>query len=382
MPQITSNFILRSKLPNFERDSFANGTAMANVNSSHMDEGHISYNEADRKHYVFHSTDENGDDLNLGARWVPLSTVLANEIESITSIQDVWVVGANQETYKTLTDSLAKDIVGHGKLVYNADEAQLYVNVYDKAATIQQHDYLEGKTGWFRPVCDSNLYIDEKLKDYGYVSKTTTETGGTQYDSLVDSFLTKDTFGDFWNNKYRNQYIQVSNFSDHANNWILGTPVAFKKDIPMIISQQTELKIGSNKVVTEDVLQQKIEELNSGMFDDKYVSNSATILGSDIYDALNAENITTLQDYLTNNFLTRSDFDNKLVLTEDNLNGYLKDQLDSTEEDNLVTTFSTYMSNYLNREDCTLITTINLDDQAKIKELEARIAALEAQLQA
>lgn len=383
MPQITSNFILRSKLPNFERDSFANGTAMDNVNSSHMDEGHISYNEEDRKHYVFHSIDGNGNDLDLDERWTPLSTILANEINSITSIQDIWVVGEGKGAgLEGLSDNLAIGTVGLGKLVFDADTAQLYVNVYDPSKTNQPHDYLEGKTGWFRPVCDSNLYIDEKLKDYGYVSKTTTETGKTQYASLVSSFLTKDTFGDFWDTNYSSLYVGTSEFATYANSWVVGTPVVLKSNIQDVISEQDELRIGSNKVVTEDVLQQKINDLSNGSLGNKYVSNSSTILGSDIYDALNAENITTLQDYLTTYFITRSDFNSKSVLTESNLNGYLKSQLESTEEDNLVTTFSTYMSNYLNREDCTLITTINLDDQDKIKKLEARIEALEKKIQA
>lgn len=55
MPQIKSNFILKSKSPNFERDSFETKFAMKDVDSGHMDEGHISYCLEDGKHYVFNS---------------------------------------------------------------------------------------------------------------------------------------------------------------------------------------------------------------------------------------------------------------------------------------------------------------------------------------
>lgn len=53
MPQIKSGFTLKSKSPNFERDSFETKFEMKNVEVGHMDEGHISYCKEDGKHYVF-----------------------------------------------------------------------------------------------------------------------------------------------------------------------------------------------------------------------------------------------------------------------------------------------------------------------------------------
>ena len=64
MPQITSNFIFRSKLPNFERDSFDTMQAMRDVDPSWIDEGHISYCKADGIHYKF--SQESGWDTNTG----------------------------------------------------------------------------------------------------------------------------------------------------------------------------------------------------------------------------------------------------------------------------------------------------------------------------
>ena len=56
MPQISSNFILRSKLPNFERDSFKTKEEMEVVPSAWIDEGHISYCEQDGQLYIFNTT--------------------------------------------------------------------------------------------------------------------------------------------------------------------------------------------------------------------------------------------------------------------------------------------------------------------------------------
>ena len=57
MPQITSNFIFRSKSPNFERDSFKTWQEMVDVPSSYIDEGHISFCEERGLHYIFKSFD-------------------------------------------------------------------------------------------------------------------------------------------------------------------------------------------------------------------------------------------------------------------------------------------------------------------------------------
>jgi hypothetical protein len=58
MPQIKSNFTLKSKSPNFERDTFNNRAEMREVNPGHMDDGHISYCKADGVYYVFNPTGE------------------------------------------------------------------------------------------------------------------------------------------------------------------------------------------------------------------------------------------------------------------------------------------------------------------------------------
>jgi hypothetical protein len=53
MPQIKANFVLNSKMPNFSRDSFKRLEDMRIVNTDHIDDGHISYCEETKKHYIF-----------------------------------------------------------------------------------------------------------------------------------------------------------------------------------------------------------------------------------------------------------------------------------------------------------------------------------------
>lgn len=53
MPKIKSSFSLKSKAPNFERDSFLTKKAMREISPGYVDEGHISYCLETGKHYKF-----------------------------------------------------------------------------------------------------------------------------------------------------------------------------------------------------------------------------------------------------------------------------------------------------------------------------------------
>ena len=66
--KITDNFEYTGRKPNFDRDQFTSIAAMADCNV--CDEGHISYNTADGKHYVYKSTN---DDSTYG-KWSQLNT--------------------------------------------------------------------------------------------------------------------------------------------------------------------------------------------------------------------------------------------------------------------------------------------------------------------
>ena len=86
MPQITSNFIFRSKAPNFERDSFDTLQAMRDVNPDWIDEGHISYCKENGTHYKFNSS--NTFDSSTGY-WRVLQEDLGNFTEGYVKQEDL-----------------------------------------------------------------------------------------------------------------------------------------------------------------------------------------------------------------------------------------------------------------------------------------------------
>ena len=182
MPQISSNFILRSKLPNFERDSFKSLEEMYTVQSSWMDEGHISYCQETGKHYIFRS--ENNT-LTGADRWtqldVPITIQPDQSIISVSKLSD-------------LIDELAKSLKT-GSMVYVIEDNAFFYNVYDQSKDIQTVDYLEGYSGWFKPLLESfdltayttKEYIEEQgfLKEHQNISHLATKES-------LDSYTTKE----------------------------------------------------------------------------------------------------------------------------------------------------------------------------------------------
>ena len=53
MPQLTSNFIFKSKQPNFERDSIKTLEGLRTAKPAHYDVGHIVYCQEDGNHYKY-----------------------------------------------------------------------------------------------------------------------------------------------------------------------------------------------------------------------------------------------------------------------------------------------------------------------------------------
>lgn len=175
MPQISSNFILRSKLPNFERDSFATKADMEAIKSDWMDEGHISFCREDGKYYAFRSWGAGGELQGLD-RWTEL---LSLAIPIFNKIEDL------------LTENAAQTL-GLGRIVYVKGEDKFYYNIYEDNLKNQEGVYLEGSTGWFRPLINEGLskediesLIDEK------VSNIKIDGGLSQEDveNIVDSKL-------------------------------------------------------------------------------------------------------------------------------------------------------------------------------------------------
>lgn len=195
MPQISSNFILRSKSPNFERDCFATLNEMRSVNSAWMDEGHISYCKQDGKHYIFNSNDGT---LSGADRW----TELKLEITDLTQYIDSNVV-YKVEDISDLTHTLAGSL-SLGRIVYVKSNHSLYYNTYDNTIPAGEHqtsECLEDSTNWFYPLSvDLSDYVtkvdfeDEdsevllKLDDR-YVKKSNSEDSeeGTDLGEVMDN---------------------------------------------------------------------------------------------------------------------------------------------------------------------------------------------------
>lgn len=186
MPQISSNFILRSKSPNFERDCFATWDEMKSVNSAWMDEGHISYCKETRKHYVFSTV--NAPD-NEGGRWTELKLTINDDIIGFINSNSTYVVNG----IANLNDDLAESL-SLGRIVYVKEDHSLYYNIYDASmgATPQTGTYLADSTGWFHPLhIDLTDYVtssdlQEALSDYVRTEDLPTIEGGVTQEDLED----------------------------------------------------------------------------------------------------------------------------------------------------------------------------------------------------
>lgn len=174
MPQISSNFILRSKLSNFERDSFVSLEEMANVPSSWIDEGHISYCRSEKNHYIFHSRDEEGRTLTGINRWVRLvpEQLTAENAQELINIYSIYVT----DNLADLRDSdldLGSNL-SLGRIVFVKENRKLYYNTYDNtlgSETPQPSIHLSDSTGWFYPLFDDSTYVtpdslEEALDNY------------------------------------------------------------------------------------------------------------------------------------------------------------------------------------------------------------------------
>lgn len=189
MPQISSNFILRSKSPNFERDCFATLDEMRAVDSAWMDEGHISYCKQDGKHYVFNSNDGT---LTGESRW----TELKLEITDLTQYIDSNVV-YKVENINDLTHTLAGSL-SLGRIVYVKENHSLYYNTYDNTVPAGEHQTsicLEDSTNWFYPISvDLSEYVKRsELDDYLKKSELPEIEGGVSFEDL-ESYVLKSEF--------------------------------------------------------------------------------------------------------------------------------------------------------------------------------------------
>ena len=160
MPQISSNFILRSKLPNFERDAFNTFADMIVVSSDWMDEGHISYCKETKKHYIFRSKNEQGE-LFGENRWRKL---LMSDLEELS--YNIPVYDTKDEIKNICPDFLGEDNgIPSGTIIYCREDHNLYYNIADDSKGQGDQDVIhhEYGFGWFRPLTLQDTYSKSEI---------------------------------------------------------------------------------------------------------------------------------------------------------------------------------------------------------------------------
>ena len=319
MAQVSSSFILRSKYPNFERDTFKTLGDMRDVPSTWMDEGHISYCEETEKHYIF-STKNSNNGLD---RW--------HEIPFVVDPKDRKVL--NIESVNDL-DSLTCD---KGTLVYINNEKEYYFfdgSNFEKLINIDVDSKLSNyytKTQLGSWSSDNSLveYIDNKyankndivsadiLRSYATESFVEQKIG-----SIVDEYVTigsfESTLESYVNSKIADVTINTNNTLDKLNEHINSTNDKFSEYVTTETFNEEVSKINDVINNTNNTLDELNEHINST--NDKFSEYVTT---------------ETFNEELTN-YITREEFESNS--SDSNLN----DLIDNiTELDNKISTVST-----------------------------------------
>lgn len=205
MPQISSNFILNSKLSNFERDSYDTKLAMKNVNSQYVDDGHISYCRETNQHYIFKPL--SGVDVNNleypyeyseTGWWVRLTSDVISNLNSgeidileyiIKSNKNIPFVKNLAELRKISEEEASSTPVGwivycedtrldpEGENLTDYVNPQLYYFTYDNRIADPNNQPSKPEwsdaTGWYKPLYDlpDKLYVKHtELEEMGYIT--------------------------------------------------------------------------------------------------------------------------------------------------------------------------------------------------------------------
>lgn len=293
MPQIKSNFTLRSKASNFERDSFESIRDMKNVNPGHMDEGHISYCRETRKHYVFnmdHEFDENTGYFKL------LTTGVSDDSAGGNSITNIIY-----DTLEEMRDDMESDLQ-LGQIVYCRETKSHYYYAFDSNYEVQDPNQIpfDENTGYFREFeTSSSSTCEEDIKEImDYLWPVKISIGGTS-----------------------GTYRQGNSVKDVFVSWEVT-----KKDELLVADKVTI----NNLDITNNL------DLISGkyMFDNEFVSNDTSSYSSSINNnvTVNYEDVT-LTETKTLTFIYPKYFGyivgsadevNSIKITGDNVMNYIK----------------------------------------------------------
>ena len=122
MPVLIENIVLKSRKPNFERDSVKTLGDLLNANQLHYDPGHIVYCQEDGKHYKFHGS--NGDfavdKSEVTGYFRPLDEEVKELIDTTQSELQNQLIETKTELQTQIEDSgteLQTQLAGHKELL-------------------------------------------------------------------------------------------------------------------------------------------------------------------------------------------------------------------------------------------------------------------------
>lgn len=222
MPQLAANFIFNSKESNFERDSFKTWNDMINVESSHIDEGHISYCESTGQHYIFRTGDPDNP-LTGADRWTLLSEDI--ELGVLDKMKEISPSLHVVDAFENLTYDLATKLP-LSSIVYVKSTDTYYYNVYDKDKEVQELAYIEctdpndhNGTGWFR------LLVNQDFSDELEAIGTQLDNINTEIEGIKEDYATvtdlEDHVKEFdaYKQEVEDNYSTTEQIKDLLNNY-------------------------------------------------------------------------------------------------------------------------------------------------------------------
>lgn len=220
--QIFDSLILNSTQPNFSRDSFETWAEMNEPDMlNKIDEGHISYCQENKQHYIFTKNNDNGD---IKYEWVLLSPT--------------GIIYKDHEN--GLTDSFA-NTCPPGTLVYAKDTGKLFYRYIKKYKENQNNP-----SGWFIPIItglDLDNYITKTDADERYAVKS--DISNLMPDYNPDEAYTNTWIGNNYIKEFEGQTgedLSKSTFSYTE----LFDKLFFQEYIPQYTQPSTEVDIKDN----------------------------------------------------------------------------------------------------------------------------------------
>lgn len=318
MPQITSNFIFRSKLPNFERDSFDTLQAMRDVDPSWIDEGHISYCKANGIHYKF--SQGSGWDANTGY-WrilTPEDLVLdgyisREELDQILNEKwneiDASISDMGDEIVGSIDDKLV-EVESHWVQVASKSYASKDdIKEYAKVADLEDN-YLTKLEGDNRYLLKSDVpeddgYITKVQADDLYISQNDINDPKSDLTKKISSQIQAEVSNNYpskneLNKEYatknqleatRDDVRRIDGILDQMENDIPET-YATKVEVDEKLSNYTTTQELEDKYFTADEVNEKIDAVTSIYKPSDDIKQKKAWVATDVIDGLEGKSST------------------------------------------------------------------------------------------